>query len=131
MRREYDPTHPNLGFYIQLRFPFSHGAHVGCLNLPIMYNTYVFFQNVKEFLDESNNGFIYVSFGSMVRIETFPKPILDAFYGSFKSIAPVRVLMKITKPDDLPPGLPSNVITHTWLPQIKVLSVYYKINLTL
>lgn len=58
----------------------------------------------------------------MVRIETFPKSVVDAFYGAFESIAPVRVLMKIAKPDELPAGLPSNVITHSWLPQVAVLS---------
>ncbi|XP_023314407.1 uncharacterized protein LOC106648144 [Trichogramma pretiosum] len=78
-------------------------------------------KQVEKFLDESKNGFIYVSFGSMVRLETFPKPVIDAFYAMFKNIAPVRVLMKIAKPEELQPGLPSNVIVQTWLPQIKVL----------
>ena len=81
-----------------------------------------FIQEVKKFLDESKDGFIYFSFGSMVRIETFPKPVLDIFYNTFKKIAPVRVLMKIAKPEKLPPGLPSNVITYHWLPQVQVLS---------
>lgn len=30
--------------------------------------------------------------------------------------------MKIAVPEELPSGLPSNVLTHTWLPQVKVLS---------
>lgn len=83
-------------------------------------------QKVKKFLDESKDGFVYVSFGSMVRIETFPKADVEAFYATFKKIAPVRVLMKIAVPDELPPGIPSNVLTHTWLPQVKVLSKNYK-----
>lgn len=58
----------------------------------------------------------------MVRIETFPKPILDAFYATFSNIAPVRVLFKIAKPEVLPPGLPSNVMTQSWFSQIQVLS---------
>ncbi|CAB0035861.1 unnamed protein product [Trichogramma brassicae] len=78
-------------------------------------------EQVEKFLDESKNGFIYVSFGSMVRLETFPKPVIDAFYAMFKNIAPVRVLMKIARPEELQSGLPSNVIVQTWLPQIKVL----------
>ena len=79
---------------------------------------------MQVWLDQSAAGFIYVSFGSMVRIETFPKPILEAFYATFKNIAPVRVLMKIAKPEELPPGLPDNVMTQTWLSQIQVLSKY-------
>ena len=58
----------------------------------------------------------------MVKIESFPKENLEAFYATFRNIAPVRVLMKIAKPEELPPGLPENVKTHYWLPQIQVLS---------
>lgn len=67
----------------------------------------------------------------MVRIETFPKPILAALYATFKNIAPVRVLLKIAKPEDLPPGLPTNVMTQSWFSQIQVLSNYLftKINI--
>ena len=73
-------------------------------------------------MDESKNGFIYVSFGSMVQFETFPKADIEAFYATFKKIAPVRILIKIANPSKLPPGLPSNVMTHNWLPQVKILS---------
>ena len=79
-------------------------------------------QKVQKFLDESKHGFVYVSFGSMVRIETFPKEILEIFYSSFKKISPVRVLMRIVQPEKFLKGLPSNVLTWPWLPQIKVLS---------
>ncbi|KAJ8681570.1 hypothetical protein QAD02_017362 [Eretmocerus hayati] len=78
-------------------------------------------KEVQKFLDESNMGFIYFSFGSMIRIETFPRRDLDAFYGTFRKIAPVRVLLKVAKPEELPPDLPSNVMTQSWLSQIKVL----------
>ena len=61
----------------------------------------------------------------MVKIESFPKKILEVFYATFKNIAPVRVLMKISNPEELPPGLPKNVKTHPWLPQIQVLSKHF------
>lgn len=69
----------------------------------------------------------------MVQIETFPEPILKAFYETFEKIAPIRVLMKIAKPELLPKGLPKNVMTQSWLQQMKVLSeifffFFYKIN---
>lgn len=76
---------------------------------------------LQKWLDESDQGCVYVSFGSMVRIETFPKETLDAFYAAFKNIAPVRVLMKIAKKGELPPGLPQNVKTYHWLPQVQIL----------
>ncbi|XP_058790295.1 UDP-glycosyltransferase UGT5-like isoform X2 [Phymastichus coffea] len=76
---------------------------------------------VQSWLDESTDGCIYFSFGSMIRIETFPRHILNAFYKSFENVKPVRVLLKITKPEELPPGLPSNVLTRPWFQQIAVL----------
>ncbi|XP_051165585.1 UDP-glucosyltransferase 2-like [Leptopilina boulardi] len=76
---------------------------------------------LQKWLDEAKHGFIYVSFGSMVRLETFPKKTLDIFYSSFKKLSPVRFLMKIAKKEELPPGLPDNVKTYHWLPQIQIL----------
>ena len=59
-----------------------------------------------------------------MRIETFPKHILKAFFRSFKNIAPVRVLIKIVDPEMLPLKVPSNVLIQSWLLQIQVLSNY-------
>lgn len=58
----------------------------------------------------------------MVRIETFPVSVVASFYEAFRKIAPVRVLMKVANADELPPGLPSNVLTQPWFSQVKVLS---------
>lgn len=63
-----------------------------------------------------------MSFGSMVKIESFPKEILNAFYDTFENIAPVRVLIKIANEKELPAKLPKNVKTYFWLPQIQILS---------
>lgn len=78
-------------------------------------------QDIKEWLDESENGCVYISFGSMVQIETFSSEILDAFYEMFQRIAPTKVLIKIAEPNLLPKKLPDNVKSSTWLPQIAVL----------
>ncbi|KOC60177.1 Ecdysteroid UDP-glucosyltransferase [Habropoda laboriosa] len=75
---------------------------------------------VQKWLDESTHGCIYFSFGSMVRIETFSKPLIETFYKVFEKIAPVRVLMKIAKKEDLLPGLPKNVMTQPWFSQVSV-----------
>nr|UEN71108.1 UDP-glucosyltransferase 332G1 [Meteorus pulchricornis] len=77
--------------------------------------------DIKKWLDDSKNGCVYFSFGSMVRIETFPLDRIEIFYRMFENIAPVRVLMKIADPTVLPPGLPKNVKTSPWLPQVAVL----------
>ncbi|XP_011141917.2 UDP-glucuronosyltransferase 2B19 [Harpegnathos saltator] len=76
---------------------------------------------VQKWLDESKDGCVYFTFGSMVRIETFSKELMEIFYMSFKKIAPVRVLMKVARKEDLLPGLPDNVMTQSWFPQITVL----------
>ncbi|XP_051165290.1 UDP-glucosyltransferase 2-like [Leptopilina boulardi] len=77
--------------------------------------------DLQQWLDESTKGCIYISFGSMVKIESFPIETLKAFYSTFRNIAPVRVLMKIANPKELPPDLPKNVMIHSWLPQIQIL----------
>lgn len=76
---------------------------------------------LQKWLDESKDGVVYFTFGSMIRIETFPKRILDVFYKSFENIAPTRVLMKIPDPKELPPGMPKNVHISPWLPQLRIL----------
>ena len=77
-------------------------------------------------MDESTDGFIYFTFGSMFRIETFPKHMLKAFYEAFNSIAPIRVLIKISDPVVLPENIPKNVKTLIWLPQTQILSKLFK-----
>ncbi|XP_054012119.1 UDP-glycosyltransferase UGT5-like isoform X1 [Hylaeus anthracinus] len=77
--------------------------------------------SLENWMNESTHGFIYFTFGSMVKIESFPQKHLNIFYNAFGKIAPVRVLMKIPNPNELPPGLPKNVHTLPWIPQVKVL----------
>ncbi|XP_046616572.1 UDP-glucosyltransferase 2-like [Neodiprion virginianus] len=78
-------------------------------------------RDLEEWLDRSKDGFVYVSFGSMLKIESFSGETLRALYKSLGKLAPVRVLMKVAKPDELPVGLPSNVMIRPWIPQLAVL----------
>ncbi|XP_029035422.2 UDP-glucosyltransferase 2-like [Osmia bicornis bicornis] len=77
--------------------------------------------DLQKWLDESTHGCIFFTFGSMVRIETFPDPLLRTFYKVFEKLAPVRVLMKVAKKEDLLPGLPKNVMIKSWFPQVPIL----------
>lgn len=72
-------------------------------------------------MDSADDGVVYFTLGSLVNIETLPNSSLLGLYESFKKIAPIKVLMKIANKDELPPGLPGNVMTSSWLPQIAVL----------
>lgn len=73
-------------------------------------------------MDDSIHGVIYFNLGAMMLIESFPRDTLLAFYASFAKVAPIRILMKIASEDKLPPGLPQNILTLSWIPQIPVLS---------
>lgn len=77
---------------------------------------------MRKWLDDSTHGCIFFTFGSMVKIETFPKPLIETFYKVFERIAPVRVLMKIANANDLIPGLPKNVMIQPWYSQVSVSS---------
>lgn len=77
--------------------------------------------SLEKWMNESTDGFLYFSFGSMVKIESFPAHHLKIFYNSLGKIAPVRVLMKIPEPSLLPPGLPKNIHILPWIPQVEVL----------
>lgn len=78
-------------------------------------------EEIQKWLDESEHGCIYVSFGSMVTFESFPENLIHSFYTTFENIAPVRVLMKVVNEQELPPGLPDNVKTSAWFSQLQVL----------
>ncbi|XP_043282576.1 UDP-glucosyltransferase 2-like isoform X2 [Venturia canescens] len=77
-------------------------------------------EDLEEWMDRSTDGFVYFSFGSMLRIDSLPEHIIRVFYRSFEKISPIRVLMKVTYEEQLPPGLPKNIRTFKWLPQLKV-----------
>lgn len=65
----------------------------------------------------------------MVKIETFPREFLNVLYKSLSKIAPVRVLMKIPNPENLPANLPKNIYTLPWMPQLKILSESIFVNI--
>lgn len=72
-------------------------------------------------MDESEDGFIYFSFGTLTKIESLPKEALVKFFAAFRRIPTIRVILKSQNPKALPKGLPDNVYTFFWLPQRKIL----------
>ncbi|XP_066586589.1 UDP-glucosyltransferase 2-like [Prorops nasuta] len=77
--------------------------------------------DVQKWLDDSKEGVIYFTFGSMVRFETFPPEVVREFYGAFEKVAPIRILLKVARKEDLLPGLPKNVMIKPWFSQIPIL----------
>lgn len=94
-------------------------VEVGGLHIP--ENVEELPKDLEKWLNDSEDGFVYIAFGSMLKLESFPKETLEALYTSIAKLSPVRVLMKISKPEELPPGLPSNVLIKSWIPQLAVL----------
>lgn len=78
-------------------------------------------QNIQKWLDESNDGVIYFNLGTDFIVDSFPAETIDAFYKSFRKLAPMRVLMRVEKLANLPQGLPENVLTTPWIQQLRVL----------
>ncbi|XP_014481856.1 PREDICTED: UDP-glucuronosyltransferase 1-5-like [Dinoponera quadriceps] len=75
----------------------------------------------QKWMDDAEDGVIYFSLGSLMNIESMPNSSILGLYESFRKIAPIKVLMKVTNEDKMPPGLPSNVITTLWIPQMAIL----------
>ncbi|XP_051159342.1 UDP-glucosyltransferase 2-like [Leptopilina boulardi] len=78
-------------------------------------------KELKIWMDESSHGVVFFTLGSMVIIEDLPKEILLGIYAAFEKLSPIRVLIKIVNKGKLPSGLPKNVLTMSWIPQIPVL----------
>ncbi|XP_072930001.1 UDP-glycosyltransferase UGT5-like [Epargyreus clarus] len=93
-------------------------VEVGGLHLD---NTQKLPAKLKRLLDQSNDGFIYWSFGSMSRIETMPSHKLSQIFSAISGL-PQTVLIKMN-PANLPGNLtvPENVYTMDWIPQYKTL----------
>lgn len=75
-----------------------------------------------KWMDEGSHGIIYISFGTVLPIESLPKETLLSIFSSFAKLAPMRILMKVTKKNKSLPEIPENVLTMKWIPQIPVLS---------
>ncbi|XP_069672743.1 UDP-glucosyltransferase 2-like isoform X1 [Periplaneta americana] len=76
-------------------------------------------QDIKTYIEESTHGVIYFSFGTMVRPDTMPPEILNAFLQAFYEL-PQRILWKCNT--EALPELPDNVRCYTWLPQRDILN---------
>ena len=88
-----------------------------------MISILLIFKELKQWMDKSKHGVVYFTLGSMILIESFPEKQIREMYASFKKIAPIKVLMKIVNSSKLPPGLPENVKTLPWIPQISLLGM--------
>ncbi|XP_043471720.1 UDP-glycosyltransferase UGT5-like [Leptopilina heterotoma] len=78
-------------------------------------------KELMKWMDESVHGIVYISFGTALPLESLPKETLLSMFSSFAKLAPMRILIKVTKKNKLPPEIPENVLTMIWIPQIPIL----------
>lgn len=75
-------------------------------------------KTLKKFLDEAEEGVVYVSFGAYVKWKDMPTDKLNEFLESFKKLK-LKVLWKCDLTNLL--NQPENVLIRQWLPQTDVL----------
>lgn len=78
----------------------------------------IWFQDMENWINNSDSGVIYFSLGSMIKSDTFPKEQLKAFIRAFAKL-PQRVLWKWE--NDTMLDKPDNVMIRKWMPQFDVL----------
>lgn len=78
------------------------------------------FQDLQQYLDASNNGVIYFSFGTNVNISHLPQEQITIFKKVLSEL-PYNVLWKIE--DDKLHEKSKNIKTFKWLPQADLLSM--------
>nr|XP_014289141.2 UDP-glucuronosyltransferase-like [Halyomorpha halys] len=76
-------------------------------------------EEFQKFLDESENGVIYFTFGSIINTTFMPQEMTDTFMSVFGQLKQ-NVIMK-WESGELP-NKPKNVITKEWLPQNGILA---------
>lgn len=77
-------------------------------------------QNIQKFMDESTNGVILFSLGSIVKASAISTEIRQELLQAFASI-PQRVIWKFEEKLE---NVPDNVLIMKWLPQRDILGRY-------
>nr|XP_012218629.1 PREDICTED: UDP-glucuronosyltransferase-like isoform X1 [Linepithema humile]XP_012218630.1 PREDICTED: UDP-glucuronosyltransferase-like isoform X1 [Linepithema humile] len=75
-------------------------------------------KDLKDFMADAPNGFIYMSLGTNVKISSFPNHVLDIFIDVFASL-PYKIVWKLDK--ELPNKL-DNIYTAQWFAQQSILA---------
>lgn len=76
-------------------------------------------QDLEEFLDDAEEGFIYFSLGINVRSSRLPKEIVHMFCNIFAKL-PYKVVWKYEQ--DLPEKY-GDIYIKNWLPQQSILGI--------
>lgn len=75
--------------------------------------------NLAKFIEESEHGIIYISFGSVVKSSTLPNDKFEAIIGAISEL-PQRVIWKFDDKDKIKEY--KNIFAEKWLPQNDILA---------
>lgn len=75
-------------------------------------------KDVLTFIENSTNGVIFFTLGSVVAISSLPKNVQESIFEVLGQV-PYRVLLKYE--DDIMIDIPKNVMTKKWFPQRDIL----------
>ncbi|KAE8737116.1 UDP-glycosyltransferase-26, partial [Frankliniella occidentalis] len=73
--------------------------------------------DLRKWMDEAKDGFVFVSFGSIMRGKDIDLVKKRALVESFAALAPVRVLWKIEPDAVAAQPVAANVRVEAWAPQ--------------
>ncbi|CAG7730768.1 unnamed protein product [Allacma fusca] len=77
-------------------------------------------RDLETFIQESTKGFIYISFGSIIKISTVPPKFVQVFLEAMESLKDYQFLWKWE--GEKPENVSSNVMVQSWFPQQDVLA---------
>ncbi|CAG7836477.1 unnamed protein product [Allacma fusca] len=76
-------------------------------------------QEIQDFLSDTDQ-FIYISFGSVIKVSLFPPTVQQYFFDSIKSFQGIKFLWKWE--GEVPENFPENILTRSWFPQQDILA---------
>ncbi|ODN01700.1 UDP-glucuronosyltransferase 1-8 [Orchesella cincta] len=77
--------------------------------------------NIRHFIESWDNGIIYFSFGTYMKLPLLPQRHKDAIFGAIRKFPSIGFLMKWNG-GPVSKDIPENVMTGEWLPQQEILS---------
>ena len=79
-------------------------------------------KNIKEFIDNAEDGVVLISFGSTVIPSSMSKHLLAMFYSMMRKFNTVRFIWRWKGEE--PDNAPKNLLAVDWLPQKDILSKF-------
>lgn len=84
----------------------------------VQYSNATLPKNIQDFIEPVDH-FVYISFGSLMNVNSLPSDLRQMFFDAVASLKRVRFLWKWD--GSVPDNMPGNVMTMPWFPQQEVL----------